>query len=68
MVIDGGTLRRLREDAGLTVRQLADQAQVSPGYVSLLENNHRSNPSAPVCSRLAAALDCAIADLRPSVR
>lgn len=64
MVINGDTLRRLRENAGLSVRQLADQAQVSPGYVSLLENHHRSNPTPPVCARLAAALDCSIADLR----
>ena len=37
----GATLRGFREDAHLTLRQLAVQANVSPGYLSELERGRK---------------------------
>lgn len=64
MEIDGAELRRLREDAGLDMSGLASAASISRSYVSMLESGERASCSAPVASRIAQALDVAIADLR----
>lgn len=52
---DGAKLRTLREIMGLTRTALADQCEVTPGYISHIENNVR-RPSAPVFARLCDAL------------
>ncbi|MBC8292542.1 MAG: cupin domain-containing protein [Proteobacteria bacterium] len=48
--------RRTREQAGLSVRQLADKAGLSPSTVLKLER-HELTPSIAVCMRLAGALN-----------
>lgn len=63
--IDGPRLRYRRLAAGLTVEGLAQRADCSKGYISLLENGHRTNPEALTLAALARALDCQITDLMP---
>lgn len=65
MHIDGHKVRRLREDLGMTGRDLCNAASISPPFLSQIENGTR-NCSPPVAARLAAALEVAIADLRAS--
>lgn len=48
--------RRTREQAGLSVRQLAEKAGLSPSTVLKLER-HELTPSIAVCMRLADALN-----------
>lgn len=40
----GDDLKAIREATGLGLRQFAKLASVSPGYLTLLENNHRPMP------------------------
>ena len=51
----GKKLREARLAVGLTVRQLASRAGVSPGFVSLLESGQR-RPAPDALDRIAAAL------------
>jgi len=54
----GPHLRARRQDAGLTLRDLADQAVLDVGYISQLETGHRTNPSSDVIRSIAASLHC----------
>ena len=62
----GKQLRAARLTAGLTVRQLASQASVSPGFISLVENGQRS-PAPDVLERMATTLLLKPADLHRSL-
>ncbi|MEU8277400.1 helix-turn-helix domain-containing protein [Microbispora bryophytorum] len=55
-------LRRRRVLAGLDQEEAAKLAGISWPYLSLLESGKRS-PSVKVLHRLAAAIDCPVADL-----
>lgn len=48
-------LRRRRRDKGWTVRDLAQAAGISPSYVSLIENGHKS-PDPAITERIGRAL------------
>jgi DNA-binding transcriptional MerR regulator len=50
----GVKLRRLRKGLGLGVLKAAEQAKISPGFLSAIELS-RANPSAATLQRLAAA-------------
>ena len=63
MEINGKKIKRLREDLGMTARDLCRAASISPPFLSQIENGSR-NCSPHIASRLAAALDVAIVDLR----
>lgn len=63
MKLDGRKVRRLREDQGMTVTELAHAAQLSKAFVSMVER-HQRNSSPRTALRLAQALGCAVADLR----
>jgi len=52
----GARIRSLREEIGLSQAQLAEQAGLSQGYLSQIENDEVQNPSASVLFRLAQAL------------
>lgn len=58
----GTELRKLREKAGLSQEQLAEQAGVHRTYVSLLERNKKS-PTLEVLFRLCRALHVPAAKL-----
>jgi transcriptional regulator with XRE-family HTH domain len=56
MIQLGKTIRKLRVDRGISQQDLARTADVTPSFLSLLENDHR-RPSLVVLRRLAAALE-----------
>jgi transcriptional regulator with XRE-family HTH domain len=49
-------LRRLRRQAGLTQKELAEASHLSPDYISALERGERRHPTAGVTDRIAGAL------------
>jgi transcriptional regulator with XRE-family HTH domain len=51
----GGEVRRLREDAGVGMRELARHARISPSYLSAIEAGH-AVPSLHVLNRIALPL------------
>ena len=51
----GGFIRQQREDARLSLRRLADMAQISNPYLSQIERGLRK-PSADILQRVASAL------------
>lgn len=63
MEINGAKVRLLRENAGLTLTELARRARVSKAFLSQIETEQK-NCSPPVAARLATVLDVAIVDLR----
>lgn len=56
-------LKRIRLQKQLTQPQLAGAADVSKGYVYMLESGEMTNPSLDILRRIASVLDCTIADL-----
>jgi transcriptional regulator with XRE-family HTH domain len=58
-------LKELRRSRGLTQAQLAQQAQVTAGYVARLEAG-RTSPGIDLVARLAAALGISVHDWFPS--
>lgn len=52
----GKTIRKVREEIGMSQAQLASCAGLSQGYLSQIENDEVQNPSAAVLFRLANAL------------
>jgi transcriptional regulator with XRE-family HTH domain len=57
----GTKVRELREQKGLTIRQLAEEVGCSPSLISQLENN-RVDPSISTLKRIARALGVNIVD------
>jgi transcriptional regulator with XRE-family HTH domain len=58
----GQTVRRLREDRSMSLRQLAEEAEVSESFVSQVERG-RANPSVASLRRLAESLGTSIGAL-----
>ncbi len=56
-------IQGLRESKGLTQRDVAKKAQVTPGYIAQLETGRKKNPSLPVLRRLAKALGVPVKEL-----
>lgn len=54
--INGPEIRRLRQQAGLSVTALADQAEVTPSYISALERGRRARCSPATLNRICDAL------------
>ena len=55
MIRIGTTIKRLRVELGMPQKVLAAEANLTPSFVSLIENDHRA-PSVAVIGRLATAL------------
>ncbi len=55
----GGSLRRLREEHGLTIRALSDKSGLAVNTLSLIENS-KSSPSVSTLQQLAVALEVPI--------
>jgi len=55
----GGSLRRLREEYGLTLRSLAERSGLAINTLSLIENG-KSSPSVSTLQQLASALEVPI--------
>lgn len=58
----GEAVRQLREERGLTQRQLADAADINPTWVSHIESG-RTNPAWGTVARLAGALGVPVSEL-----
>jgi transcriptional regulator with XRE-family HTH domain len=56
MIHLGNTIRRLRDERGVSQKELAEAAKLTPSFLSLVENDRR-RPSLAVIRRLADALD-----------
>ena len=52
----GDRIRRAREDAGLSLSQLAERSGVSKGYLSTLENEDDKRPSGETLYAIAEAV------------
>lgn len=59
---NGEAIRRLREEQGLTLTQLARQAKVSLAHLSRMENGDRQG-SHTIRRKVAEALGAAITDI-----
>jgi len=60
----GGRIRRYRQDRQLSLSHLAEQAGVSKGYISALENDPQARrPSAETLYAIAKALGVTMSDL-----
>lgn len=53
----GNVLRKIRKIRGMSIYELARDAQVDAGYISRLENAHRNPPSPRILQRFADALN-----------
>ncbi len=58
----GAVIRRERQERGLTIRELAERAIVSPVYLGEIERGQKY-PSALVVERVADALDLDVPEL-----
>jgi transcriptional regulator with XRE-family HTH domain len=58
----GGTVRRLREERGLTQAQLAETAELSATYLGIIERGENV-PTLSVILQIASALDLHPMDL-----
>lgn len=56
----GARLHRMRKARGFTLAELATEAGATKGYLSQLENEIETNPSARVLSGLADALKVSV--------
>ena len=59
----GQKIRQLREEKGLSLNRLAEEASISKAYLSQLENDVSKQPSAEILLKIASALGVTIADL-----
>lgn len=62
MAPNGPLIRRLRTDAGMTVRELADRAGVDFGYLSRVERG-QGTPTQRWIADVAVALDVPVESL-----
>lgn len=53
----GNKMKEIRIEKGLTLEYIAYKSKVSAGYLSLLENGNRKNPSKRVMENIAKALE-----------
>jgi len=56
-------IQRLRDEKGMTQRDLAAAAKVTPGYIAQLEMGLRKNPSLDVLKKIAKALGVTVSEL-----
>lgn len=61
------TLKTLREDNGLTQKQVAKKLDTTITYISLIENGSR-NPSDKMKEKMAKLYGCSIVDIFLAIR
>ncbi|GAE34508.1 helix-turn-helix domain-containing protein [Halalkalibacter akibai] len=54
--MNGGNIRLLREEKGMTLNELAAQSGVSKSYISYIERGMQKNPSIAVLEKISTAL------------
>lgn len=56
----GDRIRMKREEKGMEAKDLAQIVGITPGYLSLIETNKRSNPTPEVLEKIARALNISV--------
>jgi XRE family transcriptional regulator, master regulator for biofilm formation len=56
----GGRIKKLREQKGYTITQLAELAAISKSYLSCIERNLQSNPSIDFLMKLTGPLEVSL--------
>jgi transcriptional regulator with XRE-family HTH domain len=56
-------IQQMRESKGMTQRDLAARAKVTPGYIAQIEPGKKKNPSLDVLKRIAKALGVPVTEL-----
>jgi len=56
-------LKEIRLEKGMTLKELAEKANISAGYLCHLERGTRANPSIDVMEKIAKALDKTIFEI-----
>lgn len=56
-------IKELRQDKGLSIRELASLSKVSHSYLSQIENNIKDNPSSEILRKIAKPLGVSYAEL-----
>jgi len=56
-------IKKYRENKNMTLKELAEEAGVSAGYLCHLEKGSRTNPSKEVMERISIALEVSISSL-----
>lgn len=56
-------IKNVRSQLGLSIYAIAERTGLTPGYISNLENNRRTNPSKEVMKKIAKALNSTVPDL-----
>jgi XRE family transcriptional regulator of biofilm formation len=56
-------LRKLREERGLTQRDLAEKAGTTGAYIAMLETGVKKNPSLDLLKQIAKALKVKVGEL-----
>jgi len=59
----GQAIRRIRQEARLSQKDLAEAAGIDQSYLSMIESDQRRNPGTRIIARLAQALQVSIDDL-----
>ena len=59
----GGKIKTLRQEKQFTLPQLAEEAHLSKGLLSKIENSDDANPSLDTLYKIAEALDLSLSEL-----
>ena len=59
----GQAIRNVRQQAGMSQKELAEAVGIDQSYMSMIESGQRSNPGTRIIARLAQALQVSIDDL-----
>lgn len=59
----GNKIKTKRKSLDMSVYELAEKTNLSPGYISNLENEQKTNPSKDCMQKIAAALGSTVVEL-----
>jgi transcriptional regulator with XRE-family HTH domain len=59
----GQAIRTVRQQVGLSQKEVAEAAGIDQSYLSMIESDQRSNPGTRIIARLAQVLQVSIDDL-----
>lgn len=62
----GDNIKKIREIKKIDAKAIAAKAEITPAYLSLIENNKRENPNVKVIQRIADALEVPLTSLYDS--
>jgi len=59
----GDNIKKMRESKKLDAKSIAAKAEITPAYLSLIENNKRENPNIKILHKIADALKVPLSSL-----